>query len=377
MEFARRYDGFGLRRLPPFIKDTLSKNGLIIFRTTMTTTRDFGYLFSLTPVLLVIAGNLLGGYWALGNTLFSLVFLVIIDWCFGEDMAAPLQRSSFIPDVILLLHVGLHTAAVASLVYGISSGILTGNFVWWAAVSTGINSGISGITIAHELIHRDSKAWRSLGIWNLMLVGYAHFTVEHIRGHHKHVGTPKDAATARRGETAYGFFIRTVPEQFLSAVHLEATRLRKKNQSPFGLQNFVLTTALMEILGAILLYTLLGGGVAGAFLVQAVVAVFLLELTNYAQHYGLERDETERVRPEHSWDTNNISSRIMMMELVRHADHHAHAAKPYHELLTYPESPALPTGYLGLLPIVLVPPLWFKMTDAALARHREKSKSLG
>ena len=44
-----------------------------------------------------------------------------------------------------------------------------------------------------------------------------HFYIEHNYGHHIHVATPKDPATARFNEAIYGFFIRSVVGSYLSA----------------------------------------------------------------------------------------------------------------------------------------------------------------
>lgn len=333
----------------------------------MTRFQDLGYLLSLIPVALTLAGNLLGGYWTLSNALFTLVGLGATDWFFKERKNQPEPHSPLFADALLLIHVAAHSAAVATLLHGVASGLLAGQFMWFAVLSTGINSGVSGIVVAHELIHRKSKAWQALGIWNLTLVNYAHFYIEHIKAHHRYAATLKDAATARYGETVYGFIWRTIPEQFRSALHLEAERLSKQGKRPFGLGNFVVASALVEF--GILLGVVWAMGIwAGiAYLLQSLLAILLLEITNYAQHYGLLRSEKERISAEHSWNTDNASSRFFLLELPRHSDHHYYASRPYQELLTYPESPTLPTGYLGLLPVVLIPPLWFKMIHPILA----------
>src|SRR5262249_14102670 len=89
----------------------------------------------------------------------------------------------------------------------------------------GVNSGYSGIVVAHELIHRREAHWRLLGRMLMGLVLYEHFYTEHVRGHHVRVGTPDDPATARFGESFFAFFRRTVPAQWRSAWRLEARRL--------------------------------------------------------------------------------------------------------------------------------------------------------
>ncbi|MFM7143049.1 MAG: fatty acid desaturase, partial [Alphaproteobacteria bacterium] len=89
----------------------------------------------------------------------------------------------------------------------------------------GIDSGYSGIVVAHELVHRPQHHMILLGRLLLSTVLYEHFTVEHVRGHHARVGTPEDPATARFGETALEFFRRTVPAQMRSAWRIANKRL--------------------------------------------------------------------------------------------------------------------------------------------------------
>ncbi|MBC8043721.1 MAG: fatty acid desaturase, partial [Rhizobacter sp.] len=247
------------------------------------------YSVSLVPSLLVIAGNISGGYWTLLNTLFTLFFLVITDWFFADETLQPVPHSAFIADAITILHVLTHTLSIASLIYGIRSGTLTDSFIWCAALSTGLNSGVSGIITAHELIHRDKLFWRAMGIWNLLTVNYTHFFIEHIKGHHKLVATPADPATARFGETSYGFVVRTIPAQFVSALRIEAARLKRQQKFEYGLSNFVVVGVLAQLALMSGIYWLFGATALFAFVMQSAVAIFLLELTNYAEHYGLER----------------------------------------------------------------------------------------
>jgi alkane 1-monooxygenase len=321
--------------------------------------------------MLTVLGNLLGGFWTIGNVIFTLGILVVSDWFFSEDTDAPLSHSRWFVDGLLAVHVIGHSVAIFSLIYSIYNGTISGGFILSAILATGVNSGISGIIVAHELIHRNQKSWRALGIWNLFLCLYSHFYIEHIKAHHKHAATPLDSATARYGESVYDFTIRTVPEQFISSLHIESARLQRKGASSYGLKNFVVIMTALQLMFTIAVLITFGVLPAIAFLAQAVLAIFLLEISNYAQHYGLERAESERISSVHSWQTDNISSRLFLLELPRHSDHHFYAARPYDELLSYPESPKFPTGYLGLLPIVLIPKLWFKMTDQALSEFKQ------
>lgn len=321
--------------------------------------RNFGYFSSLIPIFLVIAGNLLGGYWTLLNTIFSFVFLVLADWFFSENRAKSEITSSFIPNSVLFIHVILHSLAVISLLYGVYTGIIQGPFIISASLSTGISSGMSGIIVAHELIHRPTKFWNMLGLWNLFTVNYSHWYIEHIRVHHKYVGIAElDPATAKYKENCYHFILRTIPQQFISAYKEERRFLLKRNKNPIT-HNFVLKGVIATLIAWTIMF-FISPFVLIAFIFQSIVAIFLLELVNYVEHYGLSRTIDERVQYEHSWQSDNRFSRFMLLELVRHPDHHYSAGKEYQTLESKDQTPVLPTGYWGMFPVALIPPLWFK-----------------
>ena len=73
-----------------------------------------------------------------------------------------------------------------------------------------LSGGILAINVDHELIHRNNRLERMLGGVLLASVCYGVFKVEHVRGHHLRVATADDPATARRGESAYGFVLRSI-----------------------------------------------------------------------------------------------------------------------------------------------------------------------
>jgi alkane 1-monooxygenase len=214
--------------------------------------------------------------------------------------------------------------------------------------------------------------WQKLGIWNLITVNYAHFFVEHIRNHHRNVGTSRDPATARFGENVYGFFFRTVPQQYFSAVKIEAQRLKRNNYSGYGIRNFVVRASLAEVIICAALFYFFGRNVLIAYLVQSVIAVFLLEYVNYIEHYGLVRVEGKKVNATHSWQSDLPISRFALIELSRHPDHHLTASKPYHTLESHEESPVLPLGYFGSFYTALIPPLWFRVVNPVLKAYLNK-----
>ena len=108
--------------------------------------------------------------------------------------------------------------------------------------------------------------------------------------------------------------------------------------------------------------------------IQMAVGFPLLEVVNYLEHYGLRRQKRpdgryERTRPEHSWNSNNVASNVLLYHLQRHSDHHANPTRRFQALRHVDEAPQLPTGYAGMILLALVPPLWYRVMDGRLLAH--------
>jgi alkane 1-monooxygenase len=235
------------------------------------------------------------------------------------------------------------------------------------ATAVGVVTGGLGITIAHELSHRSAALDRWIAKALLVSVCYGHFFVEHVRGHHVRVGTPQDPATAPRGMGVYRFIVRSVVGSFLHAWKLEAIRLERQGRSRWSFANWALAGSLLS-LALLALAAWLGGSAAALlFLLQSIVAVALLEIINYIEHYGLQRRRIgaryEPVREEHSWNADFVVSNWILFNLQLHSDHHAHMQRPYEALRTTPNAPQLPAGYPAMVLLALVPPLWFALMD--------------
>ncbi len=235
---------------------------------------------------------------------------------------------------------------------------------------------VSGIAIntAHELGHKRASLERWLSKVALAQSGYGHFFIEHNRGHHVRVATPEDPASARLGESFWAFLPRTVWGSLTSSWHLEAERLRRTGSGPWTIKNDILNAWAMTVVLYAVLIAVFGWVVLPYLLIQSVVGASLLEVVNYLEHYGLLRQRREdgryeRTRPEHSWNSNNVASNVLLYHLQRHSDHHANPTRRYQALRHMDDAPQLPTGYAGMIVLALVPPIWRRVMDRRLLDH--------
>jgi alkane 1-monooxygenase len=241
------------------------------------------------------------------------------------------------------------------------------------ALTVAMVSGIA-INTAHELGHKRTSYERWLSRVALAQTGYGHFFIEHNRGHHVRVATPEDPASARLGESFYAFWPRTVFGSLRSAWGLERTRLQRTGRGPWTIRNDILNAWAMSLVLAVALVAVFGPVVLPYLLIQAVVGFSLLEVVNYLEHYGLLRQRREdgryeRTAPEHSWNSNNVVSNVLLYHLQRHSDHHANPVRRYQALRHVDEAPQLPTGYAGMILIATIPPLWRRIMDRRLLAH--------
>jgi alkane 1-monooxygenase len=234
----------------------------------------------------------------------------------------------------------------------------------------GAITGTIGINYSHELMHQRNRTERFLGDLLLAMVLYSHFRSEHLQVHHRHVGTPRDAVTARYNEGFHRYFPRVLRQSLVSAFHAEKAKLARKGRpwhdsgNPF-LRYWALQAGMLGLAAAI-------GGWAGLglFAWQAIVAIWQLELVNYIEHYGLTRRHLgggryEHVKPRHSWNAPHKASNWLLINLQRHSDHHYKPDRRFPLLQTYPEAeaPQLPFGYPLMTMAAMVPPVWRRIMN--------------
>jgi len=238
-------------------------------------------------------------------------------------------------------------------------------------LAMGIMCGVLGINVGHELGHRNNRFDELIGEILLLTSLNTHFLPYHNGGHHLNVATPKDAATARKNEWIFTFWIRSHFSSYYQAWAIENKRLKNEGKSWLHHQNRMLIYSICNfiLLGVILFF--FGKYVLTTFVLAAITGILLLETVNYIEHYGLLRKQNEngryeRVKRNHSWNSNHKVGQVLLFNLSRHSDHHHNGAKHYQLLKSLPESPQMPTGYKGMMLLSLLPPIWFFIMNKRL-----------
>lgn len=343
--------------------------------------RDARYLLAYTLPLATAAGLWVGGWvaWLTPFYVFGLVPLWEVLYRSkvpteaSPATSAPVRSAFF--DGLLYLNAPLQYGLLWLFLSTVATQPLAGFELAGHVFSMGICCGALGINVAHELGHRSRRSEQLLAQVLLLSTLYMHFFIEHNRGHHRHVATPLDPATARLHEPFWRFLPRAVVGEYCSAWRLEHERLAKQQVPGWSWHNQMLRFQVCQGLLLLVVGLAFGAGAALAWVGAALTGVVLFQLVNYVEHYGLQRQLTpaghyERVQPHHSWNSEHPLGRILLYELTRHSDHHYQASRPYHTLRFQQASPQMPTGYPGMMLLATLPPLWFRVMNPRVPEAR-------
>lgn len=242
----------------------------------------------------------------------------------------------------------------------------------------GVLTGTIGIVYSHELLHQKNKLERWLADLLLATVLYSHFRSEHLLVHHVHVGTPRDAVTARYNENFHRFFFRVLRECPHSAWAAEKALLARRGLTMASLRNPFWRYGVLQLAALSLAWALGGAEGLMLFLLQAISAIWQLELTNYVEHYGLTRKHLgegkyEHVKPHHSWNAAQKATNWLLINLQRHSDHHYKPDRRFPLLQTYSkaEAPQLPYGYPLMAAMATIPLLWRRRMNPRVRAWRK------
>ena len=172
--------------------------------------------FAIPHVLIVLCAACLyaGGWWPWAFFAGLSALVTLGDRLGPQDRMCLAGANPRIGNALLLFVlpalVALLSLAVNSMVVGAYDRDYATVQLLGVALSLGLLIGGVGTSAAHECMHRPRGHYRrGVGDWLMALSMDGVFPIEHNHGHHKHVGTPADAATARRGESVYRFIVRS------------------------------------------------------------------------------------------------------------------------------------------------------------------------
>jgi alkane 1-monooxygenase len=325
----------------------------------------------LLPVLLLALGLVLGGGWPLVALFYLSIFAFLIDEAVGVNPEQPFANGTIVrvlenalPILLALAHFALLPLVILTLAAG------DGTTLEKALIFAGFSLffGSMSTANAHELIHRKGLLRPALGKWVFTSLLFGHHTSAHLAVHHRHAATPHDPNSARMNEGFYRFFLRAWFGSFRAGLSVENQRLVQMGRSPFHPANPYLIYIGGALVFLSLAYVLAGTSGVLIYLAFAGLAQVQLLLSDYVQHYGLDRlknpeGEYEPVSTHHSWNAPYLFSSTLMMNAPHHSAHHAHPGRDYRALSSEAGAPLLPRSLPAMSCLALLPGLWKRVMN--------------
>lgn len=357
-------------------------------------------LVTLAPVPLLVLAAFFGGGFALAALLWIGGLTFALDRLLRRPAPDAPEGSDFpgadrLSQGLAGLHFVLLFLAIWSLSGDAGYGPISWVLVFWAF---GLFFGQVSNSNAHEMIHRNDKLTFNLGKWVYISLLFGHHTSAHRHVHHRFAATPDDPNTAALGESFWAFAPRAWIGSFVAGFEMErnlrAARLAQNPPAQTGpltelrLQISLARPYLDYLLGGLGFVVLMGQlfGLDGllAYLLLCLYAQIQLLLSDYVQHYGLERAALGNGRyaptdERHSWDAPDPVSSLWMLNAPRHSDHHAHPTRAYPALRLgetgAPERPILPRSLPAMATLALIPTLWRRVMDKRVLALRAQQKA--
>lgn len=309
------------------------------------------------------------------GALCDFIAVPVLDVVLGRDLSAADHEHAKAVETDPAYRSVLHSFAAVHLASLVSSCYVAGTFDLHPLAFTGLilsQAAAGGVmlTVVHELVHSRHKADHLLASTLLCTVNYMWWSLGHM-AHHLNVGKYDDPATARRGETLYEFIPRSIIGHLRDGAAMERQRLNAKGIAPWSPRSRLVWWAVCPLTMAAACFTASGPGGLIMLMGQAAGSVLLLEVVNYLEHFGLERQQLdngrwEKVQAKHSWNANWIATSAITFRLQRHADHHLTSSRPYQALQDIDEAPQLPASYPAMAILALFPGLFFDVMNPRL-----------
>jgi len=339
-------------------------------------------LATLAPLPLLALAALQGGVWAALALLYLTVFTFALDQLMPVIAPNAAEGAEFPAADSLSATLALaHFAALPLGVWAVSGGSGLAPAERAACfLAFGLFFGQVSNANAHELIHRPGRVLFSLGKWVYVSLLFGHHTSAHPRVHHRHVATPDDPNSARAGESFYRFALRAWAGSFRAGRAAETALLKAKGRPAWQHPYVGYIAGGLAI--ALAMASAFGPAGLLAYLALAAYAQAQLLLSDYVQHYGLQRRRRadgrfEPVAAHHSWNAPHWFSGYLMLNAPRHSDHHAHPARPYPALRLppRPEAPTLPYSLPAMATLALFPRAWRRVMDPRAARWADREEA--
>jgi alkane 1-monooxygenase len=336
-------------------------------------------LVTLTPALLIVLGATVWGF----ASVLALVWLTLIAAGMDRLLEPPkLDDHDHAPwSDRLSLALGLiHLMLLPVVLIGLGNPALSLGGKFALLIATASFFGQVSHPNAHELIHRRSPFLRAVGAGVYTSIGFGHHVSAHRLVHHRHVGTDQDPNTPLPGESFWAYLPRAWRGSFEAGLACEEEKLERRGLTARSVQNPYLVWVGGAALSLVLAVWIAGLGGGLALITLGALTGGQILLSDYIQHYGLQRLELpngriEPVGPHHSWNAPRGFSSYLMMNAPAHSEHHMHPDRPYDRLDPQADVPTLPWSLPVMAMLATVPSVWHRVMDRRALKVMEAAQA--
>ncbi|QBY00179.1 alkane 1-monooxygenase [Rhodophyticola sp. CCM32] len=336
-------------------------------------------LATLTPLLLLILGSLFALPFGLAALIWLTLLAAFLDQVLAPPAHDPDNQSPWPDHLSLVLALG-HLALIPLVLTALAGPVLDFGQKLALLFATASFFGQVSHPNAHELIHRRPRWLSGFGGLVYISVLYGHHASAHRLVHHRYVGTDQDPNTPLPSEGFWDYVPRAWKGEFEAGLMAENDRLSRRGKHAWSPSNpyiYWVTGGILMLFAAVYI-----AGLPGllAFLTLAALTHLQILLSDYIQHYGLQRLERpdgrlEPVAPHHSWNAPKGFSSYLMMNAPSHSEHHMHPDRPYNQLDTGARVPILPYSVPIMAMLATLPPVWHRVMDKRALRVMQAAEA--
>lgn len=229
-----------------------------------------------------------------------------------------------------------------------------------------VNSGF-GLSLAHELTHEAHFFYRWLGDALMLQNGFFYLSYDHVFIHHQHVGTLDDPASALLNEPLYAYLKRSLAGRmqmiFTTTTTFPTKRQRRLQRAVRWKLTICISWLILTFIFSKTLFIIV--------LTQYIFVILIYETITYIQHYGLRRQQREKVNLDHSWNSFDRMYNYLYFFMPIHSLHHANMSPEKNRKYL---GPTLPLSFPRMLLLAFWPDKWFKTMNPLVRQiqHRQE-----